>query len=269
MSYRITVSNQKGGVGKTTICLHLAVALSKKGREVLLVDLDPSAYLSVHLGFDREYYDENENSLAYNLVEGIHDNPDEVIIPTDEGVDLVPSNYDMRGVEDRLSAERNREMRLKMFLDSLEKDYDYVMVDSPPSVGILYDNAILACRHVVIPIKDEEMSVVSVHRALDEIEEIENAFGTNIEILAIVPNLVRPDGVASSTLENLRNMENLKEYLTDFEIRQRVAIRRSMKNRTTLYNHEPSNDQVENFMNLADLVISRCEGGSDDDEGEE
>ncbi|MFP4006126.1 MAG: ParA family protein [Candidatus Hadarchaeia archaeon] len=269
MSYRITVSNQKGGVGKTTICLHLAVGLARRDRDVLLVDLDPSAYLSVHLGFDREYYDENKNSLAYNLVEGPHNNPDDIIISTDEGVDLVPSNFDMRGVEDRLNAERNREMRLKMLLDSLEQDYDYIMVDSPPSVGILYDNAILACRHVVIPIKDEEMSIVSVHRALDEIEEIENAFGTGIEILAIVPNLVRPDGVASKTLKNLRNMDGLKEYLTDFEIRQRVAIRRSMKNRTTLYNHKPSNDQIENFMKLADLVISKCEGGAEDGEGGE
>lgn len=266
MTYRISVSNQKGGIGKTTICLHLAVALSKKDRDVLLIDLDPSAYLSAHLGFDREYYDENQDSLAYHLVEDPRDNPEGAIITTDEGVDLVPSNYDMRGVEDRLSSERNREMRLKMFIEGLEDSYDYILVDSPPSLGILYDNAILACQKVVIPIKDEDMSIVSLHRALDEIEEIEKAFGTSVEILAIVPNLVRPDGVATSTLENLRNMDGLKEYLTPFEIRQRVAIRRSMKNRTTLYNHKPSCDQVENFMALADLVISKCEGVGENDQ---
>lgn len=259
MTYRISVSNQKGGVGKTTICLHLAVALSKRDRDVLIVDLDPSAYLSAHLGYDREYYDENKNSLAYHLVEGPRENPKGSIIGTDEGVDLVPSNYDMRGVEERLSSERNRENRLNMFLDEVEEDYDYILIDSPPSLGILYDNAILSSRRVVIPIKDEDMSVVSVHRALDEIEEIENAFGVNVKILAIVPNLVRPDGVASDTLDKLRDMDGLKEYLTPFEIRQRVAIRRSMKNRTTVYNHKPSCDQIENLMKLADLVISKCE----------
>ncbi|KXA95124.1 hypothetical protein AKJ36_01475 [candidate division MSBL1 archaeon SCGC-AAA259I07] len=262
MSYRISVSNQKGGVGKTTICLHLSVALAKRDRKVLIVDLDPSAYLSAHLGLDDYYYDENKNSLAYNLVEGPQSNPEDVILGTEEGVDVIPSNYDMRGVEDRLSAERNREMRLKMFLDNVDEGYDYTMIDSPPSLGVLYDNAILACQRVVIPIKDEDMSIVSIHRALDEIDELEKAFGTSIEILAIVPNLVRPDGVAASTLERLRNTDGLKEYLTPFEIRQRVAIRRSMKNRTTLYKHKASCDQVENFMKLADLVISKCEGGS-------
>lgn len=260
MTYRISVSNQKGGVGKTTICLHLAVALARRDRKVLIVDLDPSAYLSAHLGLDDYYYDENQNSLAYNLVEGPQEDLDGIILNTEEGVDVVPSNYDMRGVEDRLSAERNREMRLKMILDKIDDEYDYTLIDSPPSLGVLYDNAILASKKVVIPIKDEDMSIVSIHRALDEIDELEKAFGTSIEILAIVPNLVRPDGVATSTLENLRETEGLKEYLTEFEIRQRVAIRRSMKNRTTLYNHEPSCDQVENFMSLADLVISKCEG---------
>ncbi len=264
MTYRISVSNQKGGVGKTTICLHLAVALAKSDRKVLVVDLDPSAYLSAHLGLDDYYYDENQNSLAYNLVEGPQDDLDGIILDTDEGVDVIPSNYDMRGVEDRLSAERNREMRLKMILDRVDDEYDYTLIDSPPSVGVLYDNAVLASQKVIIPIKDEDMSIVSIHRALDEIDELETAFGTNIEILAIVPNLVRPDGVATSTLEKLRDTDGVKEYLTDFEIRQRVAIRRSMKNRTTLYNHDPSCDQVENFMNLADLVITKCEGGDSD-----
>jgi len=264
MTYRVTVSNQKGGVGKTTIALHLAVALAKKDKEVLIIDLDPSAYLSAHLGFDREYYDENKDSLAYHLIKGTKGNPEDTIITTEEGVDLVPSNYDMRGVEERLSSERNREKRLRMFLEEVEEPYDYVIIDSPPTVGILYDNAILAAQRVVVPIKDEDMSVVSVHRALDEIEEIEKAFGINVEILAIVPNLVRPDNVASSTLDKLRDMDGLKEYLTPFELRQRVAIRRSMKNRTTLYNHEPSCDQVENFMKLADLVISKCEGDGDE-----
>ncbi len=258
MAHRITVSNQKGGVGKTTISLHLGVALTRRGKDVLLVDLDPSAYLSKHVGLEG-YYDEAEESLAHYMVNGAKDVSREIIWETEIGVDIIPSNYDMRGVEDRLSTERNREMRLRMVLDEVEKDYDYVLVDSPPTLGVLYDNAILACKRVVIPIKDEDMSIVSIHRALDEIDEIENAFGIQVEILAIVPNLVRPDGVATETLENLRDMDGIKEYLTPFEIRQRVAIRRAMKERTSLFTHEPSNDQVENFEKLADIVISKCE----------
>lgn len=260
MAERITVSNQKGGVGKTTICLHLGVALARKGKDVLLVDLDPSAYLSKQLGLE-DYYEESEVSLAQYLVNPPQNFSEDLIRETEVGVDLIPSNYDMRGVEDRLNRERNREMRLRMIMNEVDEDYDYILVDSPPTLGILYDNAILACRKVVIPIKDEDMSVTSIHRALDEIDEIETAFGIKVEILAIVPNLVRRDGVATSTLENLRKTGGIKKFLTPFEIRQRVAIRRAMKNRTSLFSYKPSSDQTENFEKLADLVISKTEDG--------
>lgn len=259
MSHRISVSNQKGGVGKTTICLHLATTLAKRDKDVLVVDLDPSAYLSEHLGLD-QYYNENENGLAYHLVGGPQENPEKVVLETDEGIDVVPSNYDMRGVEDKLSSKRNREKRLEMFLDEIDDGYDYILIDSPPTLGVLYDNAILASKRVLIPIKDEDMSIISIHRALDEIEEIENAFSVSVEILAIVPNLVRTDGVAESTLERLRNTDGIKDYLTPFEIRQRVSIRRAMKNRTTLFKFKPTSDQIENFKKLADMVILKCEG---------
>ncbi len=260
MPHRITLSNQKGGVGKTTICLHLGVALAERGRDVLLVDLDPSAYLSKHVGLET-YYDEADQSLAHYLVNSGKDVSDDIIMETNVGLDIIPSNYDMRGVEDRLSSERNREMRLKMFLDKIDEDYDYTLVDSPPTLGVLYDNAIISCGNVIIPIKDEDMSVVSIHRALDEIDEIESVFGISVKILAIVPNLVRPDGVANSTLKKLRGTEGIKEYLTPFEIRQRVAIREAMQKRTSLYHHKPESDQIGNFDNLAEIVISKCEGG--------
>lgn len=260
MAERIAVSNQKGGVGKTTICLHLGVALARKDKDVLLVDLDPSAYLSKHLGLE-DYYEESEESLAHYLVNTPQNVSEDLIKESEIGVDIIPSNYDMRGVEDRLNTERNREMRLRIILNEVDEDYDYTLVDSPPTLGILYDNAILACRKVIIPIKDEDMSVISIHRALDEIDEIETAFGISVEILGIVPNLVRRDGVAQSTLENLREANGIKEFLTSFEIRQRVAIRRAMKNRTSLFSYKSSCDQTENFDKLADLVISKIEDG--------
>jgi chromosome partitioning protein len=251
----IAVTNQKGGVGKTTITAHLAVGLTRLGHDVLTVDLDPQGYLTRHFGLKDDLYRADVDNLALHLTDQGRGPVAELAEATEEGPSLVPSNYDMRGVSDALSNARNRERRLEGVLDDLDADaFDFVLVDSPPNLGVLTDNAVLAARKVLIPIQAEDSSIDALDMALDEIEEIESAFGISIEVLGVLPNLVPRDGVAESTLETIRSTQGLKEKVYPYEIRKRADIKYAMRQGQTLYAYNEDADMVPVFDRLAEDV---------------
>ncbi len=250
--HTIAITNQKGGVGKTTITAHLAVGLTRRDHRVLAVDLDPQGYLTRHFGLKEKLYRADTDNIALHLTGNARGDPTDLVVETDEGVDLVPSNYDMRGVVDALSNARNRERRLQNVLSALPDDsYDYVLVDSPPNLGVLTDNAILASRRLLIPIQAEDSSLDALEMALDEIEEIEAAFGIDVDVLGIAPNLVPRDGVAKSTLETIRSTPGLEELVLPYEIRKRADIKYAMRRGETLYAYNEASDMVPIFDRLA------------------
>ncbi|KTG07842.1 hypothetical protein AUR64_02085 [Haloprofundus marisrubri] len=250
--HTIAITNQKGGVGKTTITAHLAVGLANRGHRVLAIDLDPQGYLTRHFGLKEELYRGEIDNIALHLTNSGHGDPTDLIVTTDEDIDLVPSNYDMRGVADALSNARNRERRLQNVISALPGgSYDYVLVDSPPNLGVLTDNAILASRRLLIPIQAEDSSLDALEMALDEIEEIEAAFGIDVDILGIAPNLVPRDGVAESTLETIRSTPGLEELVLPYEIRKRADIKYAMRRGETLYAYNDDSDMIPVFDRLA------------------
>jgi chromosome partitioning protein len=252
---RIAITNQKGGVGKTTIAAHLAAGLVQHGHDVLAIDLDPQGYLMAHYGLREDLYRAEADNLALHLVNKDESAFENLIVSTDEGVDLIPSNYDMRGVTDALHNARNRERRLKTLLSELPEDaYDFVVIDSPPNLGVLTDNAILAAQRVLIPIQAEDSSLDALDMALDEFEEIESAFGIDVEILGIVPNLVPRDGIADSTLETLRATDGLQNLVLPYEIRKRADIKYAMRHGQTLYTYNDGSDMVPVFDQLTSDV---------------
>ena len=251
----IAVTNQKGGVGKTTVTAHLAVALARRGRDVLAVDLDPQGYLTRHFGLKDELYRADVDNVALHLTDQGRGPLAGLVEETEEGVDLIPSNYDMRGVSDALSNARNRERRLEGVLGGLDEDaFDFVIVDSPPNLGVLTDNAVLAARQLLIPIQAEDSSLDALDMALDEVEEIESAFGIDVDVLGIVPNLVPRDGVAESTLETIRSTEGLKDRVYPYEIRKRADIKYAMRQGKTLYAYNEEADMIPLFDRLAEDV---------------
>lgn len=251
----IAVTNQKGGVGKTTVTAHLAVALARRGHDVLAVDLDPQGYLTRHFGRKEDLYRADVDNIALHLTDQARGPFLDLVEETDEGVSLIPSNYDMRGVSDALSNARNRERRLEGVFDEIDGDaFDFVVVDSPPNLGVLTDNAVLASRRLLIPIQAEDSSLDALDMALDEVEEIESAFGIDIEVLGIIPNLVPRDGVAESTLETIRSTEGLKEKVYPYEIRKRADIKYAMRQGQTLYAYNEDADMIPLFDRLAENV---------------
>lgn len=157
-------ANQKGGVGKTTTVGSLGSALAEQGKNVLLVDLDPQAGLTVSLGFDPDSF---ERTIYHVLLE--EESLKNAIVPTKiTGVHLVPANLDLAGVEADLIGEIGWDRTLKDALDQVQENYDYILLDCPPSLGVLTTNALVATQTVIVPLQCEFLAL----RALKQLQKI-------------------------------------------------------------------------------------------------
>jgi chromosome partitioning protein len=180
----IAVTNQKGGVAKTTTTASLGVALAEHGQRVLLVDLDPQACLTFSLGVDPEDLDDSVSGV---LTQGAPASG--ALLETEEGVDLLPATIELAGAEAALLTRTGRELTLRMALDDLEGRYDWVFLDAPPSLGVLTVNALTAAREVLIPLQCETLSHRGVGQLLDTIHDVRRLLNPRLRILGVLPTL--------------------------------------------------------------------------------
>jgi chromosome partitioning protein len=178
----LALANQKGGVGKTTTCINLGAGLAQHGRRVLLVDIDPQANATSSLGYDKQ-------SLAqtiYDVV--IADLPiASAIITTNRlGLDLIPSGLPLAGAEVELVAMPQREYRLRQTLEGVASSYDYVLIDCPPSLGLLTVNALVAAHGVIIPIQCEYLALEGLSQLLNTIQMIRRELNPRLTIAGVL-----------------------------------------------------------------------------------
>ncbi|MBF4766375.1 ParA family protein [Nocardioides agariphilus] len=191
-AHRVTtlaVANQKGGVAKTTSVASLGAALAELGHSVLLVDLDPQACLTFSLGIDPE---DVELSVHHVLTKGTH--VDEVVIETDDGVDLLPATIELARAEADLLTRTGREQVLKAALADLLDDeegstYDWVLLDCPPSLGVLTVAALTAADGVLIPLQCETLSHRGVGQLLDTVHDVRRFTNPDLEVWGVLPTL--------------------------------------------------------------------------------
>ena len=189
MSITLAVANQKGGVAKTTSVASIGAALAERGRSVLLVDLDPQACLTFSLGIDPE---ELELSIHHVLTKGL--DPAEVVIETDDGVDLLPATIELARAEADLLTRTGREHVLKGALDDLAASpgsatYDWVLLDCPPSLGVLTVAALTAADGVLIPLQCETLSHRGVGQLLDTVHDVRRFTNRDLEVWGVLPTL--------------------------------------------------------------------------------
>ena len=194
----IAITNQKGGVGKTTTTFNLGVALAKQGKRVLVVDVDPQSNLTTYAG----WYDENE--LKYTLTDLMEQsmNDDEIkikesILHHSENVDLIPSNLSLSALENSLTYAMSREYTLRNCLSSIKDDYDYILLDCQPSLGMLTINALASANSVIIPVQSEYFAlrgmtdlfkiINKVRRQINPTLKIEGALLTLVDSRANLP----------------------------------------------------------------------------------
>lgn len=249
MTMAISVSNQKGGAGKTTTSINVAGALNQRGRDVLLVDFDPQGHATEGLGFEDQYLKDDKS--LFDLLpdfERMNEAPELVVEHLE--MDLLPSHQNMINAEDALSGTMKREERLKFLLEEIN-GYDYIIIDCPPNLGVLTDNAIVATRNVLIPAQARTTSIRALEILFRQLGAMERPYGT-IRELGLVANEVGTDGEAKEMMEWFRDVFEEKEYAPVFEIRKRVALQRAWNNGVSIFEHDEECDMEAEYLAIAD-----------------
>ena len=249
MATKIAITNQKGGVGKTTLTANFGGALAQRGHDVLLVDADPQGYLTSAVGLDETYTTEEVTLYDALMNPQEHDAADLVV---DHGeFDVLPANIEMFTLEQDLVSGMQSRRRMSMVLDQLE-DYDFVLIDCPPSLGLLTDNVLLAAGNVIIPAEAEDTSVRAMELLFKQIDSLEANFDQPIREQAIViSNVDYPlDNEQREMLEWFD--ERFGDYIPIFEIRTRAAIKRAWNAGHSIFAHDEESDQEEELLRLAE-----------------
>lgn len=247
MSNIYSISNHKGGVGKTTSTINIGAGLNKLGHNVLLIDLDPQANLSQSLGIF------NEKSNIYTALSG--DTPLEPmeVIP---GFDVVPSTLDLSGAEIELASEAGREYILKELIDDLKKKYDYILIDCPPSLGLLTINAFAASDKVYIPLQAQYLAVQGLTKLVEVIGKVRKRLNKKL----------MPGGVFITQYDARKILNrdivgviegHFKEDVFNTKIRDNIALAEAPTQALDIFRYNPKSYGAEDYLNLVKEMITK------------
>ena len=251
MARKIAITNQKGGVGKTTLTANFGGALANRGHDVLLVDADPQGYLTSAVGLD-DAYTSDDDTLYDALMEPQQHDPRGLVVDHGE-FDVLPSNIEMFTLEQDLVSGMQSRRRMSMLLDELE-EYDFILIDCPPSLGLLTDNVLLAAGNVVIPAEAEDTSVRAMELLFKQIDSLEANFDQPIREQAIVvSNVDYPlDNEQREMLDWFE--DRFGDYIPIFQIRNRAAIKRAWNAGHSIFAHDEDSDQEAELLRLAEYA---------------
>jgi len=249
----VAVCNQKGGVGKTTTTINLGAALAENGRRVLLVDFDPQGALSVGLGVSTHELE----LTVYNLLMQREVNINDVKIKTNvDSLDLVPSNIDLSAGEVQLVGEVAREMTLARVLRGAVEDYDYILIDCQPSLGLLTINALTAAHGVLIPLECEFFSLRGVALLIDTIEKVKDRLNPQLELDGILATMYDARTVHARQVLG-RVVEAFGEKVYDTVISRTVRFPETTVAGEPITSFAPNSTGARAYRALAREVIAR------------
>lgn len=263
----IAVVNQKGGTAKTTTVENLGIGLSRQNKKVLLIDTDPQASLTISLGYPRP--DDLELTLSDLLNGTISENPvalDEVLIHQREGIDLIPSNISLAGLEVSLVNTMNRERILKQFLEPLRERYDYILLDCMPSLGMLTVNALAASDATLVPVQANYLSAKGLEQLLSTINQVKRQINPKLCIEGILITMVDARTNYAKDISNLiRNTYCNKITVFKTEIPRSVRAAETSAEGKSIFAYDPSGKVAEAYESLTQEVLKydqkshRCE----------
>ena len=257
----LAVSNQKGGTGKTTTCENLGIGLAQEGKKVLLVDTDPQASLTVALGYPRP------DDLSFTLSDAMEKimteqpiAPGEGLLHHPEGVDLMPANIMLSGLEVSLVNAMNREKILKQYLDTVRREYDFILLDCMPSLGMLTVNALAAADQVLIPVQAQYLSAKGLEQLLQTISKVRRQINPKLKIAGILLTMVDSrTNYAKEISALIREAygNNIKVFSTD--IPRSVRAAEISAEGKSIFQHDPKGKVAEAYRVLTKEVLSDAE----------
>lgn len=248
----LSIINQKGGVGKSTTAVNLAAALGHAGKEVLLVDLDPQGNATSGYGIDKRSIE----SCVYDVLLGNVPVEDVILARVNEGVDVLPSTINLAGAEVELVNEMARENRLKNALGGLRGLYDYILVDCPPSLGLLTINALVASDKLLIPIQCEFYALEGVTKLLDSMNRVKSILNPGLDIYGIVMTMYDArTNLSNQVVEEVRSFFGPVVFNT--LIPRTVKLSEAPSYGQPISDYAPDNKGAIAYNELAQEVIAR------------
>lgn len=240
----LSVINQKGGVAKTTTTLNVAASWSKQGKKVLVIDLDSQASATKAMFGDQEF-----DNTVYDVI--INKMPaEQAIVPSETfGFDLMPAEILLSGVDIQIAAHYGRERVLASKLESVKRKYDAILIDCPPSLGLLTVNALMASKEIIIPICPEYFSIKGIELILETLKNIAVGLGHKIEVRGIVITRYKDRKVTNQAIEDIKKFYDVKvfkDYIPD-----NIAVEEAHNAHLPINKYSPSSKATSAYHSLA------------------
>ena len=253
----IAVANQKGGVGKTTTCVNLGIGLVREGKRVLLVEADAQGRMAVSLGIQEP--DELDVTLV-NLMEKIINDedvePGEGILHHEEGIDFIPANIELAGLETSLVNVMSREQVMRLYLDGIRDSYDYILIDCMPSLGMITINALVAADHVLIPVEAAYLPVKGLQQLIKTIGKVHRRLNPRLSIMGILLTKVdRRTNFAKDIAEQIWEVYGSRIHIFANCIPMSVRVAETTAEGKSIYLHDPKGIVADGYRYLTGEVL--------------
>ncbi len=252
MNKVLSFVNQKGGTGKTTATINVGAGLALKGYKVLVIDIEPQSNATLSLAIEPS---EIKKSMYDVLIDNVHIS--DIIVPTStENLSLAPAKIDLSNSSVNLADVSHNQMVLKEAISPIKNDYDFILVDCPPSLDLLSVNALAASDGIIIPVLCDYLSLEGLKQLIDSINRIKEKFNPDLRILGILPNMVDyRRNLTNDSLSLIR--KNFKDKVLKTEVRVCVSLAEAPSYGKTIFSYAPASTGGEAYKKLVKEVIKR------------